>query len=100
MSELANGRAVSGGGLGQPAGSPAGSVSTMAQVVDILSGLGDRVSRREFSAPEVFTVGTGRTIENFFREFEDYATQRFGPSEAGWLPHLEQYLAEPLCDLC
>ena len=87
------------GGPGQPAGSQVGSASTMAQVVDVLSGLVDRVNRREFSAPEVFTVGAGRSIEDFFKEFEDYAAQRFGPSEASWLPRLGQYLAEPLSRL-
>ena len=87
MSEPADERAVSGGGLGRPAGPQAGSVSamaqavegpgqpagpqagresTMAQVVDVLSGLVDRVNRREFSAPEAFTVGAGRSIEEFF----------------------------------
>ena len=35
-------------------------------------------------------------LRNFFREFEEYAAQRFGPSEASWLPRLGQYLAEPL----
>ena len=90
---------TSGEDLGCTAGMQAENVNAMAQVVSVLGGLVDRVNRREVPAPEVFTISGGRSIEDFFREFEAYAAQKFGQSQAGWLPRLGQFLAEPLCRL-
>ena len=71
-------------------------LQVMFRLTSVVDSLVNKVNRKDLPEPEVFTHGTGRTLEDFFREFEQYAVQKYGPTEADWLPRLGKFLAGPL----
>ena len=75
----------------------ADSMLVMSKVLDSLV---DKVSRWEVPEPVVFSLGSERTLESFFSEFETFVTSRYGTDKSYWSPRLDAFLSEPLKSLC
>lgn len=86
----------SGLGVGFGSGQDVTALSAMAQLTQVINSLIEKVDKREAPEPEHYVPGVGRTIEQFFDAFEEYATHKYGESEVAWLPRLGKYLGEPI----
>ena len=69
------------------------------QVTQLLGQLTARVTEQPIPEPVPFTRGAGRTLNDFFKEFEAHAGKTFGTDKALWTPRLSKYLDEPLLSL-
>lgn len=84
---------------GRPQVSPTSS-DLMAQMTLVLNKLVDKTCHKSTPAPPIFRQGSGKTLEEFFNEFERFAIDELGEDCSLWTNKLAQYLAPPLNKLC
>ena len=73
----------------------------LAQMTGLLNSLTLRVTQKEVHEPPKFNLNSGISLEQFFREFEEYASQKFGvTNQQAWLSRLSEYMSAPLLSLC
>ena len=85
-----------------PSQAPQGPSSTdlMAQMTLVLNKLVDKTSQKPVPEPAVFKHGSGKTLEEFFNEFEHYALDKWGRDCSLWTNRLSPFLAAPINKLC
>lgn len=63
---------------------------------DVMSGISDKVYKKETLDPAVFVPGHGKTIETFLDEYEAFMKEKHGSNDLIWGERLGKYLGEPL----
>ena len=74
-------------------------LAPMLQFTKLLDGVVEKVNKKGTPKPFPFAQGTGRTIEQFFVEYEVYAKEEFGINHNIWASRLIEFLSPPLKDL-
>ena len=69
------------------------------EVTRLLTRLSTQVSVQTLPEPIVFSQGSGRSLSDFFSEFETYAQSTYGPDRRYWTPRLGKYLKDKVLDL-
>ena len=82
-----------------PASGAPNTDDVLLQVTQLLGQLTARVTGPPVLEPVGFTVGSGRSLDDFFKEFEAYANGTFGPDKKLWTPRLAKYLEGPILQL-
>ena len=78
---------------------PLGQNECLLQVTRLLAQLNSQITAQPLPEPVSFVLGSGRSIVDFFLEFEKYAERTFGNDKTLWTPRLRQYLNNPVLSL-
>lgn len=63
---------------------------------DVMSGLSDKLQKKDSLEPVVYVPDSGKPIEEFFKEFEEYMENKYGPNDKVWAERLGKYFQGPL----
>ena len=72
------------------------SMDFFSKFTDVMSGLSDKLQKKDSLEPVVYVPDSGKSIEEFFTEFEEYMENKYGPNDKVWAERLGKYFKGPL----
>ena len=60
---------------------------------DVMAGLSDKLHRKDFIEPVVYVLGSGKSLEDFFVEYEKFMNEKYGSDNQVWAERLGSFLS-------